>query len=116
MSSISNNMRQFTIGIDFGSLSARAVLMDVEDGSVAASCVYSYPHGVLSTALPDGTALPTDWALQVPADYRNALKILLPQILWESGVSAEQVRGIGLDVTSTTMLPVTMEGRPLCEL
>ena len=116
MSSISNNMRQFTIGIDFGSLSARAVLMDVEDGSVAASCVYSYPHGVLSTALPDGTALPPDWALQVPADYRNALKILLPQILWESGVSAEQVLGIGLDVTSTTMLPVTMEGRPLCEL
>lgn len=116
MSSISNNMRQFTIGIDFGSLSARAVLMDVEDGSVAASCVYSYPHGVLSTALPDGTALPPDWALQVPADYRNALKILLPQILRESGVSAEQVLGIGLDVTSTTMLPVTLEGRPLCEL
>lgn len=111
-----NNTGKYTVGIDFGSLSARAVLMDLVDGSVAASCVCPYPHAVLSSALPDGTPLPPDWALQVPSDYRDALKVLLPQILEESGVAAESVVGIGLDVTSTTMLPVTAEGRPLCEL
>lgn len=113
---VENKNRRYTIGIDFGSLSARAVLMDTKDGSVAACCVYPYPHGVLSSNLPDGTALPPDWALQVPADYRNALKVLLPQILSESGAAPEAVVGIGLDVTSTTMLPVTAEGQPLCEL
>lgn len=111
-----NSTKQYTIGIDFGSLSARAVLMDIADGSVAASCVYPYPHAVLSTALPGGTNLPPDWALQVPADYRDALKVLLPQVLAESGVAGEQVLGIGLDVTSTTMLPVTAQGKPLCEV
>lgn len=111
-----NQNRRYTIGIDFGSLSARAVLMDLADGSVAASCVYPYPHAVLSAALPDGTALPPDWALQLPADYRDALKELLPRLLRESGVDGGQVVGIGLDVTSTTMLPVTAEGIPLCEL
>ena len=113
---MAENKRHYSIGIDFGSLSARAVLMDLADGSVAASCVFPYPHAVLSSALPDGTPLPPDWALQVPSDYRDALKVLLPQILEESGVAAEAVVGIGLDVTSTTMLPVTAEGRPLCEL
>lgn len=111
-----NNNRQYSIGIDFGSLSARAVLMDIAEGGILASCVYPYPHGVLSTALPDGTSLPPDWALQVPADYRNALKVLLPQLLEESGLAAESIVGIGLDVTSTTMLPTTDKGKPLCEL
>lgn len=111
-----NKNRQYTVGLDFGSLSARAVLMDISDGSVAASCVYPYPHAVLSTALPDGTALPPDWALQVPADYTDALRVLLPRLLSECGVDGGQVLGIGLDVTSTTMLPLTAEGRPLCEL
>ena len=86
---------KYTIGIDYGSLSARAVLMDIGDGSVAASCVCPYPHAVLSAALPDGTPLPPDWALQVPADYREALKVLLPQILAESGIDGEPIRRTG---------------------
>lgn len=112
---MSYNEKKYTIGIDFGSLSARAVLMDVEDGSAAGSCVYVYPHAVLSSQLPDGTPLPPDWALQLPEDYTNALKTLIPQLLKDCNVSGEQVLGLGLDVTSTTMLPVDDEGRPLCE-
>ena len=111
-----NSSEKYTIGIDYGSLSARAVLMRVSDGVAVASCVYEYPNAVLSDKLPSGRQLPPDWALQVPSDYREALGATIPEILKLSGVSPEQVIGLGLDVTSTTMLPTTAEGRPLCEL
>ena len=111
-----NSSEKYTIGIDYGSLSARAVLMRVSDGVAVASCVYEYPNAVLSDKLPSGRQLPPDWALQVPSDYREALGATIPEILKLSGVSPEQVIGLGLDVTSTTMLPTTAEGLPLCEL
>jgi len=111
-----NSSEKYTIGIDYGSLSARAVLMRVSDGMVVASCVYEYPNAVLSDKLPSGRQLPPDWALQVPSDYREALGVTIPEILKLSGVNPEQVIGLGLDVTSTTMLPTTAEGLPLCEL
>ena len=113
---MSSDKKKYTIGIDFGSLSARAVLMDIADGSAAGSCVYVYPHAVLSSRLPDGSPLPPDWALQLPEDYLNALKNLIPRLLEDCGISGQQVLGLGLDVTSTTMLPTDALGRPLCEL
>lgn len=106
----------YTIGIDYGSLSARAVLMDQETGAVAASAVYEYPHGIMTETLPDGTPLPADWALQDPADYWNALHELVPAVLKQGNVHKGQVTGIGLDVTSCTFLPTTAEGIPLCHL
>lgn len=106
----------YTIGIDYGSLSARAVLMRVSDGRAVAACEYVYPHAVLSEKLPSGKPLPPDWALQVPEDYIEALGVVVPGVLRESGVCAEQVIGLGLDVTSTTMLPTTADGRALCSL
>jgi len=106
----------YTIGVDYGSLSARAVLMDAETGTVAATAVYEYPHGIMADALPDGTPLPADWALQDPADYWNALHELVPAVLKAANVQKEQVTGIGLDVTSCTFLPTTAAGIPLCRL
>ena len=73
--------KKYTIGIDFGTLSGRAVLVDVANGHVAASAVHAYTHGVMDTALPDGTALPDSWALQHPADYLEVLDATLPQLL-----------------------------------
>ena len=108
--------KQYTIGVDFGSLSARAVLMRVSDGEVVSTRVFEYPHGVLYDTLPAGTPLPPNWALQVPADYRNALHILIPRLMADTGVKPEQIIGLGLDVTSTTMMPTTIDGVPLCEL
>ena len=48
----------FTIGVDFGTLSARAVLADSRDGRILACAESAYAHGVLSEALPCGTPLP----------------------------------------------------------
>ena len=108
--------KQYSIGVDYGSLSARAVLMARDTGAIVASAVYEYPHGIMAEALPDGTPLAADWALQDPADYWDALHVLVPALLQQADVCSAQVVGIGLDVTSCTMLPTTTNGTPLCQL
>ncbi len=107
-------MPRYTIGIDFGTLSARAVLADAADGRVLAQGEFPYPHGVMEAALPDGTPLGLDWALQHPGDYLEALEALVPPLLREGRVSPEDVIGIGTDVTASTVFPVREDGTPLC--
>ncbi len=110
------NQQTFTIGVDFGTLSGRAVLVQVSNGSEINSKVYEYPNGVLEDTLPTGEKLAPDWALQVPNDYIDVLKNTIPALLEESGISPEQVVGIGTDFTACTVLPVLDDGTPLCNL
>ncbi len=107
--------RKYSIGIDFGTESARALLVDVASGEEVATFVYNYKDGVIDEVLP-GTniKLPPDFALQNPADYIEALRVTIPAVLHEAGVSAEDVIGIGTDFTACTMLPIDAEGTPLC--
>ncbi|WP_329415684.1 ribulokinase [Streptomyces sp. NBC_00704] len=104
------------VGIDFGTLSGRAVVVRVRDGAELGAAEFVYPHAVLDRELPDGTRLPPDWALQVPADYIDVLRHAVPEALARSGVRPEQVIGVGTDFTACTMLPVLADGTPLCEL
>ena len=90
-------MSKYTIGVDYGSLSGRAVLVDVATGEELASSVYEYPHAVMETQLPDGTKLGHDWALQHPQDYLDVLSHTIPAVLKEAGVSNEDVIGVGTD-------------------
>ena len=109
-------MGRYVIGVDFGTLSGRAVLADAQSGRVLASCVHAYPHGVMDTALADGTLLPPDWALQHPQDYLDVLDSTLPAIIEKSGVNPKEIEGIALDVTASTAMPVAKDGTPLCFL
>jgi len=109
-------MHQYVIGVDFGTLSGRVSLVDTADGRILASAVYDYPHAVMDTALPDGTPLQPDWALQHPQDYLDVLDHTIPAIIRESGVDAAQIAAIALDVTSSTVMPVLEDGTPLCML
>ena len=106
----------YTIGIDYGTESGRALLVRVSDGAELATAVHVYGDGVLDRALPDGTQLPKDWALQNPDDYLDVLKHTVPAVLKESGISADEVIGVGIDFTSCTMLPTLEDGTPLCRL
>jgi len=109
-------MKKYSIGIDFGTLSGRAVIVDVETGEEVAYSVKNYEHGVMSETLPNGTVLPPDWALQHPQDYVDVLKCTIPDVLKKANVSPEQVIGVGIDFTSCTLLPIKNDGTPLCFL
>ena len=107
-------MKHYTIGIDFGSLSGRAVLMDGETGSVLSSSVYEYPHAVMSEQLPSGVKLESGMALQHPCDYVEVLEKTIPEVCKKANVCAQDVVGLGIDFTGCTMLPVDVNGKPLC--
>ncbi|HHW49241.1 MAG TPA: ribulokinase, partial [Clostridiaceae bacterium] len=107
--------KKYSIGIDFGTQSGRSVLVEVDTGREVATAVKYYPHGVIDEYLPDGvTRLEPDWALQHPQDYLDVLTETIPAILKESGVSPDDVIGIGIDFTACTMLPIKEDGTPLC--
>jgi len=107
-------MSKFSIGVDFGTLSGRAVIVNVENGEEVAVSVFEYPHGVMDEKLPDGTSLGVDWALQHPQDYLDVFRETIPAVMKKAGVKAEDVIGVGTDFTACTMLPVTADGTPLC--
>lgn len=105
------------VGVDFGTLSGRAVVVRVSDGEELGSAAHPYAHGVLDRVMPDGTtALPPEWALQVPADYVEVLKVAVPAALEAAGVDPTDVIGIATDFTACTMVPTRSDGTPLCEL
>jgi L-ribulokinase len=106
-----------TVGVDFGTESARAVLVDVGTGRELASAVHRYESGVIDQRLPgDSTPLAPDWALQDPDDYLEALGSTVRAVLAETAIDPSDVIGIGIDFTACTMLPVTADGTPLCRL
>ena len=107
-------MSEYAIGLDFGTLSVRSLVVDVKDGRELAGAEYEYPHAVMSEHLPDGRPLPPDWALQHPQDYLDGLFGTIRQAVAESGVSPENIIGIGIDFTANTYLPVDENFEPLC--
>ena len=107
-------MKKYTIGIDFGTLSGRCVLVDCENGQEIAEAVCNYAHGVMDETLPTGRKLPPLFALQHPADYLEVLKTTVREVLTKAQITPEQVKGIGIDFTACTVLPVDKEGTPLC--
>lgn len=109
------SQNSYVLGIDFGTLSGRALLVDVATGEEVATAVHEYRHGSVEERLPGSAKrLPPDFALQHPADYLEVLERAVPQVLKAAGVQAHQVIGIGTDFTSCTMLPTRSDGRPLC--
>ena len=107
----------YTVGVDFGTLSARALVVRVHDGAEIGSAVWEYPHGVVDQALPStGEPLPPDWALQIPEDWREALRMAVPAALKEAGVDPRDVIGVGTDFTACTVMPTLRDGTPLCEV
>ena len=110
-------MSRYTVGVDFGTESGRAVLVDCADGRELATRVYRYRNGVIDERLPtpdDDVGLEPEWALQDPEDYVRTLQETVPGLLAETGVDPEEVIGVGIDFTSCTMLPTLTDGTPLC--
>jgi len=108
---------KYVVGVDFGTLSGRALVVRVSDGAELGTAVHEYPHAVVEDRLPGGgPALPPDWALQVPEDYREVLRTAVPAAVTAAGIDPADVVGIATDFTACTMVPTLADGTPLCEL
>lgn len=104
------------LGIDFGTESVRAVLIDLA-GNELASSVAKYKHGQIVGTLPGTSkALPTDYAFQHPDDWMTSSVRAVRAAMREAGLEPDNVIGIGVDFTSCTMLPCQSDGTPLCKL
>ncbi|NUW30582.1 ribulokinase [Nonomuraea sp. SMC257] len=112
---MSVNSGSYVIGVDFGTLSGRAVVVRVADGAELGTAVHEYAHRVIEDRLPGGDVrLGPDWALQSPHDWLDVLKIAVPEAVAAAGVDPAEVIGIGTDFTACTVLPTTADGTPLC--
>ncbi|MBF0673200.1 MAG: ribulokinase [Salinibacterium sp.] len=108
---------RYVIGVDFGTLSGRAVVVRVSDGEELGSATLEYPHAVMDTTLAaTGDRLPPEWALQVPSDYVDVIKTAVPQAVAAAGIDPASVIGIGTDFTASTPMPVLADGTPLNEV
>lgn len=107
----------YVIGVDFGTLSGRAVVVRVADGAELGTAVHEYEHGVIEDRLPgSGVKLGPSWALQSPEDWRAVLRNAVPKAVAAAGIRAADVIGVGTDFTACTVLPALADGTPLCEV
>ncbi len=109
------NDSPLAIGIDYGTLSGRVLILDLRSAEELACVEVPYAHGVIERSLP-GQELPLgpEWALQHPADYVEVLTRGIPRALSEAQADPARVIGIGVDFTCCTVLPAGADGTPLC--
>lgn len=112
---IMDKSEKYVIGLDYGTLSGRAVLVSVSSGEEIAESVYPYPNGILRTLPGAKEPLPADFALQEIDDYVEAMYHTIRAVVEKSGCKPEEVIGIGIDATSSTFLPLMENGEPLCK-
>lgn len=106
---------RFSIGLDFGTESVRALVVNVRGGAIAGQAASKYAHGVIDDALPDGGGkLPADYALQHPRDWLDGASNACRAAMKAARISADNVIGVGVDFTSCTMLPALADGTPVC--
>ncbi|MFG1683854.1 ribulokinase [Nonomuraea sp. NPDC049269] len=110
-----NANNTYVIGVDFGTLSGRAVVVRVGDGAEVGTAVHEYTHRVIEERLPGSEIrLGPDWALQSPQDWLDVLRTAVPEAVAAAGIDPAQVVGLGTDFTACTVLPTTRDGTPLC--
>lgn len=107
-------MANYSIGLDYGTNSVRAVVVDVSNGTEVGVSIWNYAHGHKGVILEGDPNL----ARQHPADYLKGAKITIRQALAQAtrnakGFKPEQVVGIGVDTTGSTPLSIDADGRPL---
>lgn len=108
-------MSQYSIGLDFGTNSVRALLVDCTDGREVATSVFNYPSG--NAGVIEDTRDP-NIARQHPGDYFAGIKATVRDVLDQarsngSNFDASQVIGIGSDTTGSSPMPLLEDGTPL---
>jgi L-ribulokinase len=100
---------QYSLGLDYGSNSVRALLVDIATGREVGTAVWNYEHGERGILLSRDPNL----ARQHPADYEKGAELTIKKALREAKIKPQQIIGIGVDTTGSTPIPVDRNGRPL---
>jgi L-ribulokinase len=108
------NNHTYALGLDFGTLSVRALLVQLATGKEISVAIHEYAHGVMDQTFINGQTLPNDYALQNPQDYLDSMRIVIKEVYHNARILPNQIIGIGVDFTACTMLPVSKNGDPLC--
>ena len=109
-----NRMNGVALGLDYGTESVRAMLLDLH-GRELGSASSAYRHGQILDRLPTThEPLPPDFALQDPQDWIDSAVEAVNAVLAATHVAADAIIGIGVDFTSCTMLPTLDNGTPVC--
>ncbi len=106
--------KKFSIGVDYGTNSVRALVVDTSDGAEIATHVYNYPSGEAGVLVDRNDP---NLARQNPADYiegfHQSVRRAVRAAKKKRGFKPENVVGIGVDTTGSTPIPVDREGTPL---
>ena len=100
---------QYTIGLDYGTNTVRALIVDVRNGREISTATWEYAHGTHGVIL----ARDPNLARQHPADYLTGAEITIKKALQQAKIKPAQIIGIGVDTTGSTPLPVDATGKPL---
>jgi L-ribulokinase len=106
---------RYAVGLDYGTNSVRALLVDVANGREIATAIWGYEHGEAGIVLGHDPNL----ARQHPADYLKGAEITITEAVAAARQAVpdfkpDQVIGIGVDTTGSTPMPVDATGTPLC--
>lgn len=108
---------KYLVGVDFGTLSGRAVVVRASDGVQVGTAVTEYKYAVMDRTLDagDGQKLPPEFALQNPGDYIEVLGEAIPNAIKDAGIDKDDIVGVGIDATSATVFVTDDDGKPLSE-
>ena len=97
---------KYAIGLDFGTESSRAVILNLTTGEQEIQVVREYPHGVVdSVFLETGEQLPANWAIQYPQDYLLTLQATVNEALQLTKIAPENIIALAVDTTACTLIP-----------
>ncbi len=102
----------YSIGIDFGTGSGRAFLINTENGKIEEQYIRNYTHGTIEGEL-GGEKLPQNFALQNANDYMEIIETGIPTIIEKANISVSEIVGIGIDFTSSTVIFVDEKMEPI---
>ncbi|MGE5352676.1 MAG: ribulokinase [Acidobacteriota bacterium] len=108
-------MKKYSLGLDFGTNSCRAIIADLSDGQEIAAAVFNYPSGQSGVILDPGDP---SVARQNPQDYLLGLEYIIKTSIESArsvkGFNPGDIISIGVDATSSSILPVDENMIPLC--
>jgi L-ribulokinase len=108
--------QRVTVGVDFGTESCRALVVDLDTGEELGAASHEYANGVIDSVFPaTGHRLPQSWALQDPTDYLEGLVAVVTGALRSARVQGRAVIGLGVDTTACTIIPTAADLTPLRE-